>query len=167
MSRSARARRTGGCRGCRSGDARLAAIPAQTPVALLLAFAHLVPPPFAFAPRITGPRVRRNPGSESPGVTTALLACFPRRCDTTAPMAPPLPRLPGGGPTAAADTFPRSAPSARLVPGEVTSVAVPLPGGRHFVPEPAVEVEVVAPGLAGSGVGDVGVQRVPVVGELV
>jgi hypothetical protein len=42
-----------------------------------------------------------------------------------------------------------------------------LPGGRHFVPEPAVEVEVIAPRLAGGGVADVGVQRVPVVGELV
>jgi hypothetical protein len=42
-----------------------------------------------------------------------------------------------------------------------------LPGGRYFEPEAAVEVEVVAPGLAGSGVGDVGVERVPVVNELV
>src|SRR5947209_683316 len=55
---------------------------------------------------------------------------------------------------------------ARLVPAEVTSVAVPLPGDRHVVPEPAVEVEVVAPGLAGSSVADVGVERMPVVGEL-
>ena len=56
---------------------------------------------------------------------------------------------------------------AGLVRGEVTSVAIALPGGGHFVPEAAVEVEVVAAGLAGGGVADVGVQRVPVVGELV
>jgi hypothetical protein len=56
---------------------------------------------------------------------------------------------------------------ARLVAGEAASVAaVPLPGGRHFVPDSAVEVDVVAPGLAGSGVCDVGVQRVAVVREL-
>src|ERR1700730_18802911 len=42
-----------------------------------------------------------------------------------------------------------------------------LPGGEHFVPESAAEVEIVAAGLAGGGVADVGVQRVPVVGELV
>src|SRR5215470_9019117 len=36
----------------------------------------------------------------------------------------------------------------------------------HLVPEPAVEVEVVAEGLAGDGVADIGVQRVPVVGGL-
>src|ERR1700733_5395874 len=41
-----------------------------------------------------------------------------------------------------------------------------LPGDGHFVPQAAVEVEVVAPGLAGGAVADVGVQRVPVVGEL-
>src|ERR1700733_1022508 len=41
-----------------------------------------------------------------------------------------------------------------------------LPGGGHFVPQAAVEVEVVAPGLAGGGVAYVGVQRVAVVGEL-
>jgi hypothetical protein len=43
---------------------------------------------------------------------------------------------------------------ARLVPGGVTSVAVLLPGDRHVAAEPAVEVEVVAAGLAGSGVAD-------------
>src|SRR5262249_59966503 len=36
----------------------------------------------------------------------------------------------------------------------------------HLVPEPAVEVEVVAEGLAGGGVAGVGVQRVPVVSGL-
>src|SRR6266702_7342549 len=40
------------------------------------------------------------------------------------------------------------------------------PGDRHLVPQAAVEVEVVALGLAGGGVADVGVQRVPVGGEL-
>jgi hypothetical protein len=39
-------------------------------------------------------------------------------------------------------------------------------GDTDLVPKSAVEVEVVASGLAGSGVADVGVQRVPVVGEL-
>ena len=42
----------------------------------------------------------------------------------------------------------------------------PLWRGRYLIPESAVEVEVVAAGLAGRGVADVGVQRVPVVGEL-
>src|SRR5690348_1652168 len=41
-----------------------------------------------------------------------------------------------------------------------------LPGDAHLVPQAAVEVEVVAPGLVGSAVADVGVQRMPVVGEL-
>jgi hypothetical protein len=39
-------------------------------------------------------------------------------------------------------------------------------GDGHFVPQAAVEVEVVAEGLAGGGVAGVGVQRVPVVGDL-
>src|SRR5438477_1042254 len=42
----------------------------------------------------------------------------------------------------------------------------PSLGNTDLMPQPAVEVEVVAPGLAGSGVADVGVQRVPVVSEL-
>src|SRR5580700_168902 len=42
----------------------------------------------------------------------------------------------------------------------------PLPGDTHLLPKAAVQVEVVALGLAGGGVADVGVQRVPVVGEL-
>src|SRR5258708_7167142 len=41
-----------------------------------------------------------------------------------------------------------------------------LTGHGHLVPEPAVEVEAVAEGLAGGGATDVGVQRRPVVGAL-
>ena len=41
-----------------------------------------------------------------------------------------------------------------------------LAGNGHVVPPAAVEVEFVAVGLAGGAVADVGVQRVPVVGEL-
>src|ERR1700759_1162077 len=61
------------------------------------------------------------------------------------------------------------------VTGECCSVALTWPlstsavesaGHCDLVPQTAVEVEVVAAGLAGGGVGDVGVQRVPVVGGL-
>ena len=48
----------------------------------------------------------------------------------------------------------------------LSALAVPSAGG-HLVPDSAVQVEVVAPGLAGGGVADVGVQRMAVVGELV
>ena len=41
-----------------------------------------------------------------------------------------------------------------------------LAGHADFVPEPTVEVEVVAVGLAGGAVADVGVEGVPVVGGL-
>src|SRR6266536_2337090 len=42
----------------------------------------------------------------------------------------------------------------------------PSPGNTHLTPESAVQVEIVAPGLPGGRVADVGVQRMPVVGEL-
>ena len=53
----------------------------------------------------------------------------------------------------------------------VWETAVPRPflcsaGGGHLVPKPTVQVDVVARGLAGSGVSDVGVERVAVVGHL-
>src|SRR6185369_5228578 len=54
---------------------QLAAIPAQAPIALRLASAHR----FRYLPH-------------------------PRRRDTTAAMAPPLARIPAGGPAGAADT---------------------------------------------------------------
>src|SRR6185312_511322 len=44
--------------------------------------------------------------------------------------------------------------------------AAGAPGGGDFVPHPAGEVQAVALGLPGSGVADVGVQRVPVEGGL-
>ena len=44
-----------------------------------------------------------------------------------------------------------------LAPAPQADHTRPASGGRHFVPESAVEVEVVPPGLAGSGVADVGV----------
>jgi hypothetical protein len=40
------------------------------------------------------------------------------------------------------------------------------PRDGHLVPQAAVKVEVISVGLAGDAVADVGVQRVPVVGEL-
>src|SRR6266487_906747 len=42
----------------------------------------------------------------------------------------------------------------------------PSPGNTDLMPESAVQVEVVAPGLAGGRIADVGVQRMPVVCEL-
>src|ERR1035437_8509669 len=39
-------------------------------------------------------------------------------------------------------------------------------GRGHLVPKPAVQVDVVASGLAGRGVADVGVERMAVVGDL-
>src|ERR1700722_15507316 len=45
-------------------------------------------------------------------------------------------------------------------------VPATLARDTDLVPQAAVEVEVVALGLAGGAVADVGVQRVPVVGEL-
>src|SRR5437773_11635964 len=48
----------------------------------------------------------------------------------------------------------------------VVWVLLPSLGDGYFMPLSAVQVEVVASGLAGGRVADVGVQRVPVVGEL-
>src|ERR1700730_7522292 len=45
-------------------------------------------------------------------------------------------------------------------------VPATLARDTDLVPQAAVEVEIVAPGLAGGAVADIGVQRVPVVGEL-
>jgi hypothetical protein len=39
-------------------------------------------------------------------------------------------------------------------------------GNSYLVPQPAVQVEVIAVGLAGGGISDVGVQGMPVVGGL-
>lgn len=60
----------------------------------------------------------------------------------------------------------RTLPTCRLRPSWSLRARWPSPGGRHFVPAAAVEVEVVAIGLARSRIADVGVQRAPVVGEL-
>lgn len=64
---------------------QLAAIPAQAPIAFLLASAHFVFSTLRIRPYHL---IRGKPRLHIPGVTTALLACFPRRCDTAATAAP-------------------------------------------------------------------------------
>src|SRR5580704_4730496 len=71
---------------------------------------------------------------------------------------PPPPRRP----TRPAGTWCAGLPGDHPVQGQ----GAVLPADSHLVPEAAVEVEIVAVGLAGGAVADVGVQRVPVIGEL-
>ena len=60
-----------------------------------------------------------------------------------------------------------SLPAARPAePGDEAGRSRSSAGNGYLMPQPAVQVEVIAVGLAGGGISDVGVQGMPVVGGL-
>ena len=56
--------------------------------------------------------------------------------------------------------------AARPGPGDEAGCSRSSAGNGYLMPQPAVQVEVIAMGLAGGGISDVGVQGMPVVGGL-